>query len=427
MKTTAAVLCFLMAIGLSAAAFGGEVLVARVDGIIGPASAKFMVHAIETAEEKEAECVVFELDTPGGLDTAMRMIIKKMMSSSVPVVVYVAPSGSRAASAGAFITIAAHVAAMAPGTNIGAAHPVAVGTTQPVDTVMGAKMQNDAAAYIRSIAERRGRNAKWAEDAVTRSVSISDSEALKLHVIDLISPSTNVLLDELDGRAVTVGERSVTLRTKGAEIVTIEMGWNDRLLHAIANPNIAYILLMIGLLGLYFELSTPGAVLPGVVGSICLILSFFSFQTLSVNYAGVLLIILAIVMFVIDVKASTHGALTVGGLAAMTIGSIMLFNDPDPALHASLQVIIPVILVTGAFFIIGVALSVRAMRSRPVSGKGALVDREGDARTVVNRDGGRVFVEGTHWSAVSDEEIPEGRRIKVLGVKGMTLKVKELK
>jgi len=427
MKAVTIVFCLMLSVGLALGANAADVIVAKVDGIIGPASAKYMVHAIDEAEAKGAECIVFELDTPGGLDDAMRTIIKKIMSSTVPVVVYVAPSGSRAASAGAFITIAAHVAAMAPGTNIGAAHPVAIGAPQQIDKVMGKKMVNDAAAYIRSIAERRGRNADWAEAAVTESVSISDAEALKRRVIDLVAPSTAALLDAIDGRTVAVGERSVTLKTKEARIVTIEMGWSDRLLHAIANPNIAYILLMLGLLGLYFELSTPGAILPGVVGSICLILAFFAFQTLSVNYAGVLLIILAIVLFIVDVKASTHGAMTVGGLAAMTIGSIMLFNDPDPALHASLQVIIPAILVTGAFFVIGVILSMRSMRKRHFTGQSALVDKEGDARTPVNGDGGRVFVDGAHWNAVSDEEIPEGRKIRVIGVKGMTLNVREIK
>ena len=427
MKMKTIVLSLLLSTALAFGASTGELLVVKVDGIISPASAKFMVHAIERAEAMGAACLVFELDTPGGLDESMRTIIKKIMSSSVPVVVYVAPSGSRAASAGAFITLAAHVAAMAPGTNIGAAHPVTIGTPEKIDKIMGKKMVNDAAAYIRSIAEKRGRNAEWAEAAVTESVSISDTEALKRHVVDLVAPSTAALLDALDGREVVVGEKPVILKTKGAQIVTIEMGWSDRLLHAITNPNIAYILFMLGLLGLYFELSTPGAILPGVVGAICLILAFFAFQALSVNYAGMLLIILAIVLFIVDVKAATHGALTVGGLVAMTIGSIMLFNNPNPAMHASLQVIIPVILVTGAFFVIGVALSIKALRKRPTSGAVALLDQEGDARTLVNKEGGRVFVAGTHWSAVSDEEILEGKRIRVVDIKGMTLTVREVK
>jgi membrane-bound serine protease (ClpP class) len=427
MKMNARILSFVLPAMLAVGSQPGEVLVAKVDGIISPASAKFMINAIDRAEAMRAECVVFELDTPGGLDESMRAIIKGIMSSSVPVAVYVAPPGSRAASAGVFITLAAHVAAMAPGTNIGAAHPVSFGAPEKIDKVMAKKIENDAVAYIRSIAQKRGRNTDWAEKAVRESVSISDTEALKLHVVDLIAPSVRALLDDIDGRKVVVGDKPVVLKTKEARIVTVEMGWSDRLLHAITNPNIAYILFMLGLLGLYFELSTPGAILPGVVGAICLILGFFAFSALSVNYAGVLLIILAVVLFIVDVKASTHGALTVGGLVAMTIGSIMLFNNPNPAMRASLQVIVPVIVATGAFFVIGVVLSIRSMRKRPTSGAISLLDQEGDARTVVNRDGGKVFVAGAHWSAVSDEEIPVGKRIRVVGIKGMTLSVREVK
>jgi membrane-bound serine protease (ClpP class) len=357
----------------------------------------------------------------------MRQIVKKIMTSKVPVVVYVAPSGSRAASAGVFITMAAHVAAMAPGTNIGAAHPVSIGLGAKVDSVMAGKMVNDAAAYARSIAGKRGRNAEWAEDAVRESVSISETEALKLHVIDLVAPSLTALLDSLDGRAVAIEEKTVALHTKGAAIVEMKMSWSDRLLAVITNPNIAYVLFMLGLLGLYFELSTPGAVLPGVVGAICLILAFFAFQVLSVSYTGVLLIILAIVLFIVDVKAATHGALTVGGLVAMTIGSIMLFNDPDPALRASLQVIVPVVLVTGAFFVVGVWLSIRSLRRKPTTGGGALVGQEGDARTPIDAKGGRVFVAGTHWNAFSDGQIAEGKRVRVVEVKGMSLKVEEIR
>jgi membrane-bound serine protease (ClpP class) len=426
MKVTLALLWILIS-GLARGADAGDVLVARMDGIIGPSSARYMVTAIERAEARKAECVIFELDTPGGLDESMRTIVKAIMSSTVPVVVYVAPSGSRAASAGVFITVASHVAAMAPGTNIGAAHPVSIGVPGKIDSIMAGKVVNDAAAYIRAIAAKHGRNAAWAEKAVRESVSISETEALKLRVIDLIAPSTEALLEAIDGRTVTTAGGSVLLHTKNASIVTMEMRWTDRLLAVIANPNIAYILFMLGLLGLYFELSTPGAVLPGVVGAICLILAFFAFQALSVNYAGMLLIILAILLFIVDIKAATHGVLTAGGLIAMTIGSIMLFNDPDPALRASLQVIVPVVLVTGAFFVVGVVLSIRGLRRRPTSGGTALVGQEGDARTLVNRNGGKVFVAGTHWNAFSDEDIPEGRKIRVVEVKGMSLKVEEEK
>ena len=427
MKAKSIVTCLVLLLAAFAPrSNAGEVIVARMNGIIGPSSARFMVDAIGRAEELGAECVILEMDTPGGLDESMRRIVKKIMTSRVPVVVYVAPSGSRAASAGVFITMAAHVAAMAPGTNIGAAHPVSIGMTAKVDSVMGGKMVNDAAAYARSIAGRRGRNAKWAEDAVRESVSISETEALRLHVIDLVAPSMQALLDSLDGRRIAIDEKTVAPHTKGAAILEMRMNWSDRLLAVITNPNIAYVLFMLGLLGLYFELSTPGAILPGVVGAICLLLAFFAFQVLSVSYTGVLLIILAIVLFIVDVKAATHGALTAGGLVAMTIGSIMLFNDPDPALHASLQVIVPVVLVTGAFFVVGVYLSIRSLRKKPTTGGEALIGQEGDARTLIDGKGGKVFVAGAHWSAFSDQEIAEGKRIRVIGVKGMSLKVEEI-
>jgi membrane-bound serine protease (ClpP class) len=427
MRTRTAVLSLLLLAGTISSAKAGDVLVARMDGIIGPSSAKYMVNTIASAEADSAVCVIFELDTPGGLDESMRMIVKKIMASTVPVVIYVAPSGSRAASAGVFITMAAHVAAMAPGTNIGAAHPVALGISGKIDSVMVGKVLNDASAYIRSIATERGRNAAWVEEAVRKSVSISETEALKLGVIDLIAPSTTTLLEALDGRTLKVAHAEVILKTKEATIINVEMSWSDRLLAVITNPNIAYILFMLGLLGLYFELATPGAILPGVIGAISLILAFFAFQAISVNYAGMFLIVLAVVLFIVDIKAATHGALTAGGLIAMTIGSIMLFNDPDPAMHASLQVIIPVVVVMGVFFAIGVVLSVRALRRKPSSGGSALVGQEGDARTPINKDGGRVFVAGAHWSANSGEEIAEGKRIRVIEVKGMTLTVEEVK
>ena len=414
----------LLTLGLQAGAGGAEVLVAKVDGVIGPITAKFMTEAIDRAEQQRDECVVFELDTPGGLDDSMRAIIKRIMSAKLPVVVFVAPPGSRAASAGAFITMASHVAAMSPGTAIGAAHPVAIGQSLQTDTNMAAKVSNDAAAYIRSIAEKRGRNIDWANSAVKESVSLSETEALARKVIDLVAPSTEALMTLLDGRTVKLNETTVTLKTKGAVLTRFEMNWRDELLHVIANPNLAYILLMLGLMGLYFELATPGAILPGVVGTISLILAFFAFQTLSVNYAGILLILLAVVLFIVDIKAATHGVLTVGGLVAMVIGSLMLFNNnPDPAMRVSLQVIIPVVLITGAFFALGVWLSLKAMIRRPVSGAEGLVGQEGNARTAITRDGGTVFVAGAHWNAMADTEIPASCHVKVVAVKQMTLKV----
>ncbi len=404
-----------------------EVMVARVNGVISPVSARFMVQTMERAEAREVECLIFELDTPGGLDDSMRLIIKKIMASRVPVVVYVAPSGSRAASAGAFITMAAHVAAMAPSTAIGAAHPVALGpSTTMVDSNVTAKAENDAAAFIRAIAAQRGRNIEWANSAVKDSVSLSETEALQNKAVDLIAPSLPALLDAIDGRSVPIGTNTVQLATKGTSIVYASMNWRDELLATIANPNIAYVLFMLGLLGLYFELSTPGAILPGVVGAISLILAFFAFQTLSVNFAGILLIIVAIVLFFLDVKAATHGVLTGGGIIAMFIGSVMMFDSPDPALRASMQVIIPVVLVTALFFVVAIWLSIKSLARKPISGQTGLLGEQGDARTAVNAHSGQVFVAGTHWTAFAEENITAGSRVRVIQVKGMTLKVEAI-
>jgi membrane-bound serine protease (ClpP class) len=424
---------FLKAIFIAAVVFilGGlpavaqKALVAKVNGVISPVSAKFICGAIDKAEAENCVCLVIELDTPGGLDDSMRTIIKRILSSKVPVIVYVSPPGSRAASAGAFITMAAHIAAMAPGTAIGAAHPVALLPSSPLDTNMSAKVTHDAAAYMRSIAEKRGRNVEWAESAVRESFSLSETEALKKKVIDLIAPSVPALLDTIDGRSVVVGTETVKLKTKGAGIEEFAMNWREEFLGVIANPNVAYILFMVGLLGLYFELATPGAILPGVLGAISLILAFFAFQTLSVNIAGILLIVLGIILLIVDVKAATHGVLTAGGLVAMFIGSLMMFDYKDPDFRLSMNVIIPVILAVGLFFLLGTWLSIKALVRKPVSGSAGLVGAKGDARTDIDAKGGKVFAAGAHWNAVSKTPIASGSKIVVESVDGMTLNVIE--
>ena len=419
-------LIFVMAL-VVANATASQVTVATIEAAIMQPTRKFVDKTITAAESDGSACVIFLLDTPGGDMESMRQVIKRFMASRVPVVVYVSPAGSRAASAGAFITIAAHVAAMAPGTNIGAAHPVSGIPGVQIDSIMSGKVTNDAAASIRSIAGKRGRNISWADSAVRKSVSLSETEALKLKVVDFLAPSLAALLDSLDGRVVRLDNGAVdTLRTKGAIVQDVAMTWHDKFLLAISKPDLAYIFFMLGLLGLYFEFNTPGAVLPGVVGAICLILAIFAFQVLSVNVAGILLIILSIILFIIDVKAATHGVLTIGGIVAMFFGSLFLFNSPDPAMHASLQVIIPAVAVTAAFFAIGVWLSARTLGKKPVTGASGLIGQEGDARTRVTKDGGKVFVAGTHWSAWSEGDIPEGAKVKVTEVKGMTLKVEKL-
>ena len=303
-------------------------LVITVNGVINPASAEYIGKSIKRANEQKAEAVVIELDTPGGLDTSMRDIVKNIIGSEVPVIVYVSPSGARAASAGVFITLAAHVAAMSPGTNIGSAHPVGVG--EKMDKVMSEKVTNDAAAYIKSLAEKTGRNAKWAEDAVRKSVSATEEEALKLKIIDFVSDDLNVLLSTIDGKKVktVAGER--ILKTAHVNVVREEMSLRHKILNVITDPNVAYMLMLLGFYGLFFELTNPGAIFPGVMGGICLILAFYAFQTLPVNYAGLLLIILAIILFILEIKIISHGVLTIGGVIAMLLGSLMLFESPGP-------------------------------------------------------------------------------------------------
>ena len=412
-----------LAVAASAVCQGGEVLVASVVDAITPASGVFIAGAIDRAEKQGAECVIVELDTPGGPVESMRLIVKRILASRVPVIVYVAPSGAHAASAGTFVLAAAHIAAMAPGTTIGAAHPVEMGQSGPMDSNMAAKVTNDLAAYMRTLAAKRNRNAAWLEAAVRESVAISEGEALATNVVDLIATNRAALLQALDGRTVRCGDVDRTIRTQGATIVHLAMNWRDRFLAVIANPSLAYVLFMLGLLGLYFEFANPGTVLPGVVGTISLILAFFAFQVLPVNYAGVMLILLAILLFILDVKAATHGVLSAGGVVAMFIGSVMLFDSPDPGLRLSLTVIVPVVAATAAFFILGVWLSIRAMCRKPTTGAAGLIGEEGDARTDVGPGGGTVFVAGAHWNAVSDGAIAAGARVRVVATIGMALKV----
>src|SRR3990170_4493303 len=300
---------------------GKHVNIITIDGVIGPVSSRIIVDAIKASVKDGAEALIIELNTPGGLDESMRIIIKEVLNSDIPIIVYVSPSGSRAASAGVFVTLAAHVAAMAPGTNIGAAHPVGIG--EKMDKVMAEKATNDAAAYIKSLAERNGRNAKWAEDAVRKSISATEEEALKEGVIDLVSKDLNSLLSDIDGKKVrtVIGEK--VLNTAKANIIREEMGLRHKILNLISDPNVAYILMLLGFYGLFFELTNPGAIFPGVFGGICLILAFYAFQTLPVNYAGLMLIILAIILFLAEIKVVSYGILTIGGVISMILGSVM--------------------------------------------------------------------------------------------------------
>ncbi len=415
---------FLGAAGLCLSASEAQkVYVVRVQSVITPVVAEFVAKSVRKAAELRAEALVIELDTPGGLDTAMRSIVKDINASAVPVVVYVAPSGARAASAGAFITLAAHVAAMSPGTNIGAAHPVAVG--QKLDKVTSEKAANDAAAYIRSIAEQRGRNAQWAEDAVRNSVSATEIEAVKAGIIDLVAKDLTELLARIDGRTVkmAVGDRSI--RSLNAEVVRDEMGFRFRLLNFISDPTVAYMLMLIGFYGIFFELSNPGSIAPGVIGAIALVLAFYAFQTLPVNYAGLLLIIIGIVLFILEVKITSYGLLSLGGLACLILGSMMLFDRAVPALRLSLSVIVPAALVSAAFFFFTFRLAYRAQRAKVSTGAEGLVGNEGIARTDVTPVNGTVLVHGELWTATSDDPISAGSRVVVVSVSGLRIKVKK--
>jgi membrane-bound serine protease (ClpP class) len=401
-----------------------EVIVINVNGVINPVSAEFIGKSIKKANEKKAEALVIELDTPGGLDTSMRNIVKDIIGSDVPVVVYVSPSGSRAASAGVFITLAAHIAAMAPGTNIGAAHPVGIGGK--MDKTMAEKATNDAAAYIKSLAERNGRNAKWAEDAVRKSISATEAEALKEGVIDLVSKDLNSLLADINGRKVKTVMGEKVLNTKNAVVVREEMGVRHRILNIISDPNIAYILMLLGFYGLFFELTNPGAIFPGVLGGISLILAFYAFQTLPVNYAGLLLIILAIILFILEVKIVSHGVLTIGGVIAMVIGSLMLFESPVPFMKLSLAIILPAVFITTLFFSLTFGLAYKAYKRKPVTGSEGLTGSQGVAYTEITKDGGMVLLHGERWSAYSDEPIAKGEKVIVEAVSDLKVKVKKL-
>jgi membrane-bound serine protease (ClpP class) len=398
-----------------------------VEGAVTPVMAEFIVKSIEEATKDNAEFVVIELDTPGGLDLSMRIIVKAILASEVPVVLYVGPAGARAASAGVFISYAAHVAAMTPGTNIGSAHPVAMGG-EKMDETMVAKVENDAAAYIMGLAAKRGRNVEWAEKAVRESVNITAEEALKLGVIEILALNRDELFLELHGRTVETIAGDRTLRAEGVEVKEVSMNLRSQILNAISDPNVAYILMMIGMMGLYFELSNPGAIFPGVVGTICLILAFYSFQTLPVNYAGLLLIGLAVVFFVAEIQVASFGFLSMAGVISLFLGSLMLFDSPAPFLRVSLWIIMPTVIVVSAFFMTVMYLVLKTYRRRPVSGLDALTVDVGVASEDFGLGGreGQIFIEGEYWRALSDEPIKEGEHVKVTEIDGLILTVSKV-
>ncbi len=396
----------------------------QIDGVISPVTLRLVSGAIDRAKAEGAEALVILLDTPGGLERSMRSVVQKMLNSDVPVVVYVSPTGARAASAGAFITLAAHVAAMAPATNIGAAHPVAAGGGQ-LDKDSMKKIENDAAAFIRTIALERGRNVEWAEQAVRKSVSVTEREALKLKIIDLVADSLPDLFQKIDGMKPKTASGTKTLKTAGATVKAYEVGFRDKFLGLITDPNIAYILLMLGMLGLFFELANPGVILPGVIGGISLILAFFAFQSLPINYAGLLLILFGIILLIAEIKVVSHGILTIGGVISMIFGSLMLVEAPEADLRVSWKVIIPTVATTAGIFFFALTAGIRALHRRPTTGSQGLVGQVGVARSPLAPTG-NVFVQGELWRAIADgAEVREGDRVTVVGVESLTLRVRK--
>ena len=398
------------------------VSVIDLEGAISPVTVRLLAAAVDRAQNEGAQALIVQLNTPGGLERSMRSMVQTILGSPIPVIVYVAPTGARAASAGVFITMAAHVAAMAPATNIGAAHPVAIGGG--MDKEMSKKVENDAAAFARTIATERGRNAEWAAKAVRSSVSATEREAVKLKVVDLVAESVPDLLAKIDGRTVKTSKGSVTLTTKDAPVKIIEVRFRDRFLALISDPSVAYLLMMAGMLGIFFELSNPGSILPGVIGGISLILAFFAFQSLPVNWAGLLLILFGVVLLIAEIKVVSHGILAVGGVVAMLLGSLMLYDAPEVgSVRLSWFVILPTVGTTAALVFFAVTMGVRALYRPSVTGSSAMVGRLGVTRTALGPEG-QVLIDGELWRAVTpDGRIEADEPVLVTAIDGLTLKV----
>ena len=405
-----------------------KVALIKINGAIGPATASYIARSIDEARTQNAQCLVIQLNTPGGLLDSTQTIVQDFLGSTVPVVVYVSPTGATATSAGCFITLAANVAAMAPATTIGAAHPVMLGgipsgQEQKPDDTMKQKLENFSVSYIETIAAKRHRNVDWAKSAVRESASITAEKALELRVIDLIAADMPELLKRLNGRVVD----GKTLDTATAEIAQIKMSPSERIFQQLWRPEVMFILMLIAIYGIIGEMTTPGAILPGVVGAIALILALYLAAILPVNVTGVVLIALAMMLFIFDIYAPTHGVLTMGGIISFLIGSLMLFNRADPLFRLSLSYIIPATLTTAAFFAFVIGKGLRAQRLPVKTGVQAMVGKTVTASTPIDSQGGRVFVEGENWSAVSDTPVEPGEVIEIAEVQGLTLKVQPRK
>ncbi len=402
-----------------------NILLIDVAAPINPVIASFIADTITTANRNNNRAVLIELDTPGGLDTAMRDIIQAQLNSHIPTIVYVAPQGARAASAGALITLAADFAVMAPGTNIGAATPVSIGGGDSgADDTMMKKVANDAAAYARSLAQKRGRNQDWAEEAVRDGVSISAEEALDLAVIDLMAEDRDDLLRRLDGyKFIREGVVKVFF-SAGAEVITVEMNWRQKILNALSNPSFAYLLMMLGILGIFFEISQPGSIFPGAVGAIAILLALFAFSALPVNYVGALLIVVAFILFVLEANVPSYGMLAIGGAIAMGFGSLMLIDSSDPYLQISRAVIAATVLSCAAFTTFATTMVVKTQRRHSHFGQEGLIGQHGEAMETIDADSGRAFVHGESWSARADEPVAIGEQIIVIEVMdGLKIKV----
>jgi membrane-bound serine protease (ClpP class) len=412
------VFCLILSLSL---AHGAEIVVASYEGVINPVAAEYLHDALTFAQSSGAQALILKLDTPGGLDTSMRLMIKDMTASTTPIIVFVAPSGSRAASAGVFLTMAAHVAAMAPGTNIGAAHPVAMGGGE-MDSTMREKVENDAVAYIKSIADQRGRNVSWAEDAVRKSVSVTEHEAIKLKIIDLVAENMPALLKQLNGRKVSLPNGSITLSTDNATLHEFPMGTRLELLKILSDPNIAYLLMSIGTIGIMAELYSPGAILPGIIGAISLILAFYSLQSLPVNYAGALLVVLGVVFLLLEISVTSYGLLALGGLAAMTLGGLLLIKSDAPYLQVSLSFLVPTVLTLGGLIGFVAWMAVKSGRGKPVTGAEGMIGSIGIAKTDLNPRG-QISLQGEIWDAISQRPIRQGETAEVVSVEGLTVTV----
>lgn len=402
------------------------VIVLNIDGAIHPTGADYIHLGLEKVINEKAECLIIKLNTPGGLLTSTRKIVTDFLQSPIPIIVYVSPAGSQAASAGVFITLAANIAVMAPGTNIGAAHPVSMQGEQ--DSIMMEKATNDAAAFIRTISEKRKRNIEWAEDAVIKSVSLTETEALEKNVIDLIAKDVDELLSKIDGMQVETSKGTRVINTKEAEVIYLEMSLAQKILSILSDPNFAYILLKLGIYGLFFELYNPGAVIPGVIGGICLILAFYSLSTLPVNYAGLALIIFAVILFVLEIKVISHGILSIGGIISLVLGSMMLINEESilEAMEISMELIILVAILTAGFFLFAITFAIKAQRKKPVTGAEGIVGETGIAVTDLIPEG-EVKVHGEFWKAESqDGEIKKDERIIVAKIINLKLFVKRI-